>query len=60
MQSRNFSIRTLALLLALVLTQPFALTTAQAEGTSSPTLPYPGTTGMNKQQQQQLGLQAMV
>jgi Zn-dependent protease with chaperone function len=59
MQSRNFSIRTLALLLALVLTQPFALTTAQAEGTSSPTLPDPGTTGMNKQQQQQLGLQAM-
>ncbi len=59
MQTRNFSIRMLALLLALVLTQPFALTTAQAEGASEPTLPEPGTTGMNKQQQQQLGLQAM-
>ncbi len=59
MQTRNFSIRMLALLLALVLTQPFALTTAQAEGTSTPTLPDPGTTGMNRQQQQQLGLQAM-
>jgi Zn-dependent protease with chaperone function len=59
MQTRNFSIRMLALLLALVLAQPFALTTAQAESTSTPTLPDPGTTGMNKQQQQQLGLQAM-
>ena len=59
MQTRKFSIRTLALLLALVLTQPFALTMAQAEGTSTPTLPDPGSTGMNKQQQQQLGLQAM-
>ncbi len=59
MQSRNFSTRMLALLLALVLTQPLALTAAQAEGTSAPTLPDPGTTGMNRQQQQQLGLQAM-
>jgi Zn-dependent protease with chaperone function len=59
MQTRNFSIRMLALLLAVVLTQPFALTTAQAEGTSTPTLPDPGSTGMNKQQQEQLGLQAM-
>jgi Zn-dependent protease with chaperone function len=59
MQSRNFSIRMLALLLALLLTQPFACMTAQAQGTSSPQLPDPGTTGMNKQQQQQLGLQAM-
>ncbi|HEY2914500.1 MAG TPA: M48 family metallopeptidase [Candidatus Angelobacter sp.] len=57
MQTRNFSIRMLALLLALVLTQPFALTTAQAQ--TAPTLPDPGNTGMNKQQQQQLGLQAM-
>jgi Zn-dependent protease with chaperone function len=56
MQSRNFSTRTLALLLALLLTQPFAL---MAEGTSTPALPDPGTTGMNRQQQQQLGLQAM-
>ncbi len=59
MQTRNFSARMLALLLALVLTQPFTLTTAQAEGASAPTLPDPGNTGMNKQQQQQLGLQAM-
>ncbi len=60
MQTRNFSTRTLALLLALLLTQPLALITqAQAEGTSSPQLPDPGTTGMNRQQQQQLGLQAM-
>ena len=60
MQTRNFSTRTLALLLALLLAQPLALMTKlQAEGTSSPTLPNPGTTGMNRQQQQQLGLQAM-
>jgi Zn-dependent protease with chaperone function len=57
MQTRKFSIRMLALLLALLLTQPFALTTAQAQ--TAPTLPNPGNTGMNKQQQQQLGLQAM-
>jgi len=57
MQTRNFSARMLALLLALLLTQPFALTTAQAQ--TSPTLPDPGSAGMNKQQQQQLGLQAM-
>lgn len=57
MQTCKFSIRTLALLVALLLTQPFALTTAQAQ--TSPTLPDPGNTGMNKQQQQQLGLQAM-
>ena len=56
MQTRNFSMRMLALLLALVLTQPFALT---AEPASTPQLPDPGTTGMNRQQQQQLGLQAM-
>lgn len=60
MQRRNFSSRTLALILALLLTQPFALMMKmQAEGTSAPTLPDPGTTGMNRQQQQQLGLQAM-
>jgi Zn-dependent protease with chaperone function len=56
MQTRSFSTRMLVLLLALVLTQPFALT---AEGASTPQLPDPGTTGMNRQQQQQLGLQAM-
>jgi beta-barrel assembly-enhancing protease len=59
MQTRNFSIRTLALLLALLLTQPFALTKLQAEAAGAPQLPDPGTTGMNRQQQQQLGLQAM-
>jgi Zn-dependent protease with chaperone function len=60
MQTRNFSTRTLALLLALLLAQPLALMTqAQAEGASTPQLPNPGTTGMNRQQQQQLGLQAM-
>src|SRR6476620_6691941 len=59
MQTRNFSIRMLALLLALVLTQPFALTAAQAAGTSTPTLPDPGKTGMTREQQQQLGLQAV-
>ncbi len=36
MQTRNFSIRMLALLLALVLTQPLRLATAQAEGASAP------------------------
>src|SRR4051812_46284614 len=60
MQSRNFSIRTLALLLALLLAQPLALTTKlEAEAGGAPQLPDPGTTGMNRQQQQQLGLQAM-
>src|SRR6185437_1648443 len=60
MQTRNFSVRTLALLLALVLTQPLAfMTQAQAEAGGVPQLPDPGTTGMNRQQQQQLGLQAM-
>jgi beta-barrel assembly-enhancing protease len=60
MQTRNLSTRTLALLLALLLAQPLALMTKmQAEGTSTPQLPDPGTTGMNRQQQQQLGLQAV-
>ena len=60
MQTRNFSARMLALLLAVVLTQPLALMTqAQAEAAGAPQLPDPGTTGMNRQQQQQLGLQAM-
>jgi predicted Zn-dependent protease len=52
MRSPKFSAPTL-LLLALLLMQPLVLL-AQ----SSPQLPDPGTTGMNKQQQQQLGLQA--
>lgn len=55
MRSSNFSTRILALLLALLLAQPLAL---MAQG-SAPQLPNPGTTGMNRQQQQQLGLQAM-
>src|SRR5438309_2104036 len=60
MQRRNFSIRMLALLLALVLTQPFAFTTKmQASSAGAPQLPDPGKTGMSPQQQQQLGLQAM-
>ena len=60
MQTRNFSARMLALLLALVLTQPLAfMTQAQAEAAGVPQLPDPGKTGMSPQQQQQLGLQAM-
>jgi beta-barrel assembly-enhancing protease len=60
MQTRNFSARMLALLLALVLTQPLAfMTQAQAEAAGVPQLPDPGKTGMNREQQQQLGLQAM-
>lgn len=54
MQLRNFSTRMLALLLALVLTQPLA----QAQG-SSPQLPDPGRTGMDRPTQEKLGLQAM-
>ena len=53
MRSPKFSAPTLALL-ALLLAQPLALM-AQS---SSPQLPDPGTASMNKQQQQQLGLQA--
>jgi beta-barrel assembly-enhancing protease len=60
MQTRNFSARMLALLLVLMLTQPLALMTqAQAEAAGVPQLPDPGKTGMNREQQQQLGLQAM-
>jgi len=46
----------LALVLALLLAQPLAL---MAQGGAAPQLPNPGNTGMNRQQQQQLGLQAM-
>jgi len=56
MQSRSFTTRMLALVLALLLAQPLAL---MAQGGSAPQLPNPGNTGMNRQQQQQLGLQAM-
>jgi beta-barrel assembly-enhancing protease len=58
MQSRHFSIRLLALLLALVLAQPLTLM-AQEQASSEPRLPAPGNTGMNKEQQEKLGLQAM-
>ena len=58
MQSRSFFNRMLALVFTLLLAQPLALI-AQAQGGSAPQLPNPGTTGMNRQQQQQLGLQAM-
>ncbi|HET9838573.1 MAG TPA: M48 family metallopeptidase, partial [Candidatus Angelobacter sp.] len=54
MYRQNFSARALALLLALVIAQPFAL--AQS---SQPVLPDPGSPGINKQQQEKLGLQAM-
>jgi Zn-dependent protease with chaperone function len=56
MYSRKFSTRAMALLLSLLLTQPLALL---AESSSSPQLPDPGKTGMSREQQQQLGLQAM-
>ena len=56
MQTRNFCTRMLALVLTVLLAQPLAL---MAQGGSAPQLPNPGTTGMNRQQQQQLGLQAM-
>jgi Zn-dependent protease with chaperone function len=46
----------LAIVIALLLARPLAL---MAQGGSAPQLPNPGTTGMNRQQQQQLGLQAM-
>ena len=46
MQSRAFSTRILALLLALLLAQPLSL---MAQG-AAPQLPNPGTTGMNRQQ----------
>lgn len=55
MQSRNFSTRALALVLVILLAQPFALM-AQS---STPQLPDPGSPGMNKEQQEKLGLQAM-
>ena len=58
MQSRSFTTRMLALVFTLLLAQPLVLM-GQAQGGSTPQLPNPGATGMNRQQQQQLGLQAM-
>jgi len=55
MQHRKLFTRVLALALTVLMAQPFALM-AQS---SSPQMPDPGNTGMNKQQQEQLGLQAM-
>lgn len=55
MKSRRFSTKTLALVLTVLLMQPFELLAAGTE----PTLPDPGQPGMNKQQQEQLGLQAV-
>src|SRR5262249_34440059 len=55
MQAQKFSTRALALVLALLLAQPVALM-AQS---SQPQLPDPGSASMNKDQQEQLGLQAM-
>jgi hypothetical protein len=54
MHAQKLFTRALALVLALVIAQPFAL--AQS---SQPVLPNPGSPGINKQQQEQLGLQAM-
>src|SRR6476659_5981587 len=55
MQQRKLSTRVLALALTVLIAQPFALM-AQS---SSPQLPDPGSPGMTKEQQQQLGVQAM-
>src|SRR5579864_3230877 len=54
MYRQKFSVRALAFFLALVIAQPFAL--AQS---SQPVLPDPGSPGINKEQQEKLGLQAM-
>lgn len=55
MNHRNFSAKTLAIVLTLLLATPFELLAAGTE----PSLPDPGRPGMNKQQQEQLGLQAV-
>ncbi len=55
MYRQRFSARALALAWALVIALPFA---AMAQG-SQPVMPDPGSASMNKQQQEQLGLQAM-
>jgi Zn-dependent protease with chaperone function len=54
MQQRKLFKRALALVLTVLMAQPFALM-AQS---STPQLPDPGSPGMNKEQQEQLGLQA--
>jgi hypothetical protein len=55
MRLRNFSAKVLAVLLTLLMVIPLDLL---AQGTE-PVLPNPGSPGMNKQQQEQLGLQAV-
>lgn len=55
MRPRNFSAKVLAIVLTLLLVTPIDLL---AQGTE-PVLPNPGKPGMNKQQQEQLGLQAV-
>jgi hypothetical protein len=54
MQAQKITTRVLALILALLIIQPFALGQS-----SQPVLPDPGSPGMNKEQQEKLGLQAM-
>lgn len=55
MSARNLSTKVLAVLLTVLLMLPLELLAAAAE----PSLPDPGQPGMNKQQQEQLGLQAV-
>lgn len=55
MQGRKFYAKTLALFLALLIATPLELL---AQG-SEPVLPDPGKAGMDRQQQEKLGLQAM-
>ena len=56
MKQRRFSAKLLASSLALLLIQPFQLLAA---ATGEPSLPDPGSPHMSRQQQQQLGLQAV-
>lgn len=55
MQARNVYAKTLALFLALLIAAPLELLAQSSE----PVLPDPGKAGMDKQQQEKLGLQAM-
>jgi len=55
MQERSFPIRVVAVFLVMVMMPPMWLLGA----TPGPILPDPGRTGMTKEQQEQLGLQAM-
>jgi beta-barrel assembly-enhancing protease len=55
MNQRKLSAKIPAIVLAMLLVQPFELLAAGTE----PSLPDPGSPGMNKQQQEKLGLQAV-